>query len=280
MLNTKLTSVILPVFNEENSITPCLKSLLVQTHIHLEIIVVDDGSSDNTLNLVKKFDVKTFKQMHKGPGSARNLGAKNAIGNILVFIDADMTFDKNFIKDLISPILDGKTIGTFSKNEFVANKNNIWSNCWNINRNVPIDKMLPNNFPNQSPVYRAILKKEFDKVGGFDITGEYTDDWSIYKKTKQKSSAVQGAIYYHSNPSNLSEIYKQARWIGKSEFISGDFIRKIRSIIFYSLPISLTIGTIKSIIHLKYQFIIFKVAYDFGIWLSVLKSFTNEPKFK
>src|SRR3989344_8888766 len=154
----QLISVIIPAFNEEKNIGECLKSLKNQSYKPIEIIVVDDGSSDSTRNIVKDFpDIKLLTQSHKGPGQAKNLGAGKAKGGILVFADEDMTFDKNFIKDLVKTIAEGKTIGTFSKNEMVKNKDNIWSNCWNINKNLPKDRMIPKDYPNEAPVFRAIL---------------------------------------------------------------------------------------------------------------------------
>src|SRR3989344_828131 len=107
----KLVSAILPVYNEEKTIGDCLKSLFKQTYKSLEIILIDDGSTDQTPQLIKRYREKNpsipkiviLNQNHKGPGTARNLGAKYARGEILVFVDADMTFDKNFIKDLITP---------------------------------------------------------------------------------------------------------------------------------------------------------------------------------
>ncbi len=291
----KKVSVVIPAYNEEQVVGNCLESLLRQTFKPLEIIVVDDGSTDNTIGIVKKyqlscqrlgsskaatFNCQLLRQKHLGPGSARNLGASKAKGEILVFVDADMTFDKNFIKDLTKPIIEEKTIGTFSKNELVKNRDDIWSICWNINRNVPRNRMIPKDYPDTAPVFRAILKSEFEKVRGFDITGEYIDDWSLSKKLGIKSRAVKGAYYYHYNPSNLKEVYKQARWIGKNEFIVGSIARKTRSLVVYSFPLSILIGFHKSILNLKLQFLIFKIAYDFGIFVSVLKTFTREPKYK
>ena len=89
-----------------------------------------------------------------------------------------MTFDKDFIKYLVRPILKNEVIGTFSKEEMVANKNRIWSICWNLNRGLGPESMHPKNYPDTQPVFRAITKKEFDRVGGFDNIG-YTDDWTL-----------------------------------------------------------------------------------------------------
>lgn len=285
MNNNKLASVIIPVYNEEKTIRECLVSLKNQSYKPLEIIVIDDGSTDKTISIIKNCQLSTvkcqvFRQNHLGPGPARNLGASHAKGGILVFVDADMTFDKNFIKDLIKPILNGKTIGTFSKNEMVKNKDNIWSICWNINKNLPKDRMIPEDYPNEAPVFRAILKSEFEKVKGFDSSGEYTDDWSLSKKLGKKSTVVSGAIYYHANPDSVIEIWRQARWIGKNEFITGSILRKIKSFVFYSLPMSLVIGFYKSVININFLFIIFKFIYDLAVFTSVIRSFLKETKAK
>ncbi|MBI2327778.1 glycosyltransferase family 2 protein [Candidatus Curtissbacteria bacterium] len=290
--NSRLVSVVIAVYNEEKVIEDCLKSLQNQSYRFLEIIVVDDGSTDNTQEIIGKrgfasqnwkFEIGNLKllyQKHHGPGPARNLGAKKAAGEILVFVDADMTFDKNFIKDLTAPILKGETIGTFSKNEIVKNNDNIWSICWNINRNLPPDRMIPENYPKKAPVFRAITKKKFNEAGGFDQTGEYTDDWSLSRKLGIESDVVNGAIYYHSNPASLFEVWKQARWIGKNKFISGNLIRRFKSLILYSLPISLTSGLFKSITKGQLSFILFKLLYDLAITTSVIKSFLKEQKSK
>src|SRR5688572_8887700 len=121
-----MISIIIPTYNEESVLKKCLESLSLQTYKSFEIIIVDDGSSDNTKNIVESLksqisNLNFLTQKHGGAGAARNLGAKEAKGTILVFVDADMTFDKDFLKDLISPIEKGEVKGTFSREEYVAN---------------------------------------------------------------------------------------------------------------------------------------------------------------
>lgn len=282
MTMNNLVSVIIAAYNEETDIGKCLESLKSQSYKSIEIIVIDDGSTDKTQQIVNKFNVRFRQQNHNGPGVARNKGAKIAKGRILVFVDADMTFDKDFIKDLTYPIIKGKTIGTFSKNEMNANKENLFSRFWNINRGWPPERLIPPNYPNTAPVFRAILESEFSKVGGFETGGAYTDDWSLSRKLGKKATIAKGAVYYHKNPQNLYEVWKQARWIGKSEFISGSFLRKLRSLIFYSFFTSTIIGLFKSIFKNKVdlRFVIFRVYYDTAIWISVLLSFLKEAKYK
>lgn len=267
-----LASVIIPVYNEKDSIRSCLQSLKEQSYKPVEVIVIDDGSTDGSDKFAQ------IKQSHQGTGVARNKGADLSKGEILVFVDADMTFDKDFIKNLIAPILEKKTIGTFSKNEYLLNKENTWARCWNINRGAPYDKMHPENYPDTQEVFRAILKSEFDKVGGFDSTG-YADDWTLSKKLKVKASLAPNAVFYHKNPESLKEVYSQARWFGKNEFLTGNLFRKTYNLFRYSFPASLINGVITSIKHNEPQFLIFKLIFDLAVFKSVLGSFFHENKY-
>lgn len=272
-------TVIIPVYNEERSINDCLKSLLKQSYDNIEIIVVDDGSNDKTMNFVKKFPIKLITQKHQGPGPARNLAAQKSTGEILILVDGDMTFDKNFISKLTEPIREGRVIGTFSKEEYVSNAGNIWSKCWNINRAVPANRMHPENYPDHQPVFRAIRKDKFLEVSGFDPVG-YTDDWTLARKLKTEAQAAPGAVFYHRNPDNLMEIWEQARWIGKNEFITGSLLRKLWSLWVYGLLNSLRKAIQLSVLKKEPQFFVFKIWYDLAVFTSTVLSFIGEKKAK
>jgi glycosyltransferase involved in cell wall biosynthesis len=86
-----LVSVIIPAFNRELTIARSVKSALNQTYKNLEIVVVDDGSSDDTLKALRQFAdrIKVVSQQNAGPSRARNLGASHARGAILAFLDSD-----------------------------------------------------------------------------------------------------------------------------------------------------------------------------------------------
>ena len=218
-------SVIIPVYNEEKVIGRCLESLGGQTCTPKEIIVVDDGSSDKTLEVLFKFEIRNLKfeivrSSHLGAGAARNLGVSKATGDILVFVDADMTFSKTFLADLVKPILEGKSKGTFSKLEYVANWNNRFSRFWNYAKGIYEPRAIPIDYPKTSPVFRAILKSEFDKADGFDENKGYNDDWSLSEKLGMKATEAK-AGFYHYNPENLPEAFIQASWTGKRKYKFG-----------------------------------------------------------
>lgn len=277
-------SVIIPVYNEERYIKECLDSIKGQT-LPIEIIVINDGSTDRTMEVISKFsgNLKVLQQHHLGVAVARNLGTGEAKGDILVFVDADMVFEQNFIEKLIKPILNNKAIGTFSKEEYVLNKDNVWSKCWNIEKGLPLDRMHNADYPNLQPVFRAILKKEFLKVGGFSPIG-YVDDHTLSEKLGVKAFAAVGAKYYHRNPQTLEEVYQQARWIGKSEFklrkIKLEWIMRFILIVRHFFMLSLFNGLVKAVKFATPKFLIFKIVYDWALEISLVKSFFGEQKYK
>lgn len=267
-------SVIIPTFNEQTTIASCLQSLQQQTQLHLEIIVVDDGSTDQTISRAKQLisgnQIKIFRQPHQGPGTARNLGAHKSRGDILVFVDADMTFDPQFIAKLVQPILNRKTIGTFTKDERVSNSDNPWANSWSLLRGFKSGHMHPENYPDHQPVFRAIMRQEFVKVGGFDINRGYDDDWSLSEKLGKKATLVSGAIIYHTNPNSLQEIFTQSRWMAKRRYKYG-LLGMLIALFRASLPISLMISTIMATKHTNSHLFLSKLVSDTGIYVGIIQ---------
>lgn len=261
----KVATAILPVYNSEATLVDCLTSLLSQS-VELEIIAVDDGSTDNTLSLLQQFPVKVLTQSHGGPALARNLASKSATTSILLFVDSDMVFDLDYVKALIAPILDGKTIGTYSFEERVLNWDNIWARCSNIQEGWEAKKRFPKDPPKYGTDFRAILKSEFDRIGGFDNIG-YTDTWTLFAKLGVRPLATK-AICYHKNPDTLSAVFRQARWSAKRPYKYG-YLGTIVAILRTTLPVSLLVGITKSITHGYPQFLIFKIIYDFGRFVGI-----------
>lgn len=105
--NAKLkVSIIVPVYNVENYIEKCLDSLLSQSLKEIEIIVVNDGSTDNSYEIIKSImdkhpnRIQYFIKKNGGQGSARNLGIEHARGEYLSFVDSDDYIDENFARDM------------------------------------------------------------------------------------------------------------------------------------------------------------------------------------
>lgn len=103
----KKVSVIIPTFNCEKYINRCIESILQQTYKNIEIIIVNDGSTDNTINICNKFkknndNILLINKENEGPSIARKLGVENAKGEYISFIDSDDYIDINFYEKLIN----------------------------------------------------------------------------------------------------------------------------------------------------------------------------------
>lgn len=285
---SNFVSVVVPTYNEADKISQCIESLVRQTYqARIEIIIVDDGSFDKTQEQIKKTihtrgikqNIIFLSQQHKGPGEARNLGARKAKGEILVFIDADMSFEPTFIDRLTKLIRDGKAIGTDSQSEMLGNPKNYWALCWNLGRfaaaGVKSDRFKTSMVPNPSNyggIYRAILKREFERVGGFEKGGDYTDDESLARKIGQKALLANDAKFYHFNPDRILDVWQRASWIGSGKKFTSNNIEIFVNLIKFFPPVAIAKGLWIGLQYNYPQFVFFKVLYDTAIWCAVIKS--------
>lgn len=104
-------SIIVPVYNCEEYISNCLESILAQTYTNIEIVIVNDGSFDNSEKIVNKFKeqddrIVYYYQVNSGPSEARNTGISNSRGEYVVFIDSDDTVDKNYVEILLNKMIN------------------------------------------------------------------------------------------------------------------------------------------------------------------------------
>lgn len=275
----KKVSIIIAAYNEALRIGECLSSLQKQDYGLYEIILTDDGSYDNTVSIAKKFPIKIVKNDHIGTANSRNRAATAASGEILVFLDADMAFEPNFVSKLVLPINKGESKGTYSKLEYVKNWDNPIARLWNWVNNPDLpDRYRVSQKGNKGEDFRAILAVEFNRVGGFDNTG-YTDTWSLSKKLGYKPTSASGAVYYHYNPEKYNEVLKQAAWIGRRTYkwgIVGDIFALIRS----NLVFAVLKGARLMLQKKELQAIPFYLHYDTGTTLGILSRIFSGKKMK
>jgi glycosyltransferase involved in cell wall biosynthesis len=213
-------SVVVAAFNEQAHIERLLDSLRRQTHRLAEVIVVDDGSTDQTAQLAKRAGATVISTSHRGPARARNHGATVAKGDIVVFLDGDMATSSCFIQRLIDPILAGRAGGTFSKDMFIGNPENTWSRCYARIRRHAFPRVIGIDFPDRWANYRALPRSTFLAVGGYDDVG-YGEDMTLAPKLGELALAAPGATCFHFNPDSLFEIFENARWIGRGHDIAA-----------------------------------------------------------
>lgn len=103
----KKVSVIIPVYNVESYLNRCITSVIEQTYKNIEVIIVDDGSTDSSgmqcdLWASKDHRIRVIHQANSGVSTARNVGLKTSVGNAIVFFDPDDEVEKEMIEDMVS----------------------------------------------------------------------------------------------------------------------------------------------------------------------------------
>lgn len=128
-MNGELVSIIIPAYNVDNYLEECVRSLLCQTYKNYEVIIIDDGSTDNTYTVGKcltaeNANVKLFHQENQGVSIARNAGIQKANGEFVVFVDADDIVSPQYIETLIvcAKKSDMGMVGFTSEREKIATK--------------------------------------------------------------------------------------------------------------------------------------------------------------
>lgn len=130
-----LLSVIIPVYNGEKYLDECIKSIINQDISSYEIIAIDDGSTDDSLELLLNYkknikNFRVFSQKNKGAASARNVGLQNAKGKMVMFMDADDWLESKSLKKIMSNlenttemlIFSFRRVGQKEKTEWIQPK--------------------------------------------------------------------------------------------------------------------------------------------------------------
>jgi glycosyltransferase involved in cell wall biosynthesis len=202
-LNSSLISVIIPCYNYANYIGDCLDSVLAQTYTNWECIVVDDGSTDNSVAVIKQYcdndsRIKCFTQINSGPTIARNFGLKNSQGTYIQFLDADDKIEsKKFEIQLqlfetftkIDIVYSDAKFFTTSSPEILSEHIDLKSaselKSISGNGDTMIRELIKGNIMViSSPL---IKKKVFDDFGLMDEDLLYNEDWELWTRFALKN---------------------------------------------------------------------------------------------
>lgn len=111
-----ILSIVIPLYNKQDLILRTLRSVLAQKNDHYELVVVDDGSTDKSVQKVESLSdqrIRLFRKENGGPASARNIGVKNSQGKWILFLDADDTLEENALQIVFSDIKNHRFADVF-----------------------------------------------------------------------------------------------------------------------------------------------------------------------
>lgn len=212
--NDSVVSIIIPTYCEEENIEWCLRSVRKQKFEKgkIETIVVDSDSPDNTKSIAKRYADKVVNIKDRGVGKARNVGAKKATGELLLFLDADTVLDSRFIAEIYESFADPDVVcvsGTVEGLERLG----IMDNMFKVLHYSLVNKVAAftarMGFPLFPTVCCACRKAVFHEVGEFDEDLAVAEDivFSLKMGKVGKCMVSKGAKAYTS----LRRIKKNGR---------------------------------------------------------------------
>ena len=219
----KLVSVIVPTFNSSNFIHECLKSIQDQTYKNIEIIVVDNFSTDDTLKIAKNF-TKKFYETGPERSSQRNYGFSKSKGSYICFIDSDMTLNKCVIADCVA--LD--RLHESYKSVVIPEKSfgiGFWAKCKAHERAFyeNISWMEAARFFSRNLLIEAGLYDE-DLISG--------EDWDLSQRAEKFTRPQRIKSYIYHNEGHLSFIgnLKKKYYYGKKirQYVKKDSSNKYK----------------------------------------------------
>ena len=273
-----LFSIIIPAKNEQENIVLCLDSInkLAFHKDEFEIIVVDNGSDDNTVALVKTFAVNVYEKPELSLSELRNYGASVARGDVFAFLDADCVVTENWLNQAKSAF-DDPDVGSTGSTP-VAPENGTWvEKVWSSFRTRRKNKCFTSWINSSNFIVR---REMFVMVGGFNANVKTCEDVDICMRLNKICKILFDPsirVTHLGEPKTITQFFVKEIWRGKgsvSGLISHGFsISELKSLMLPVYYMLIAISMIVSILLFNIDlFVILLIAYlfpaiVFSLWL-------------
>jgi glycosyltransferase involved in cell wall biosynthesis len=198
-----LVSVIIPVFNGEAFLREAVQSVLDQKYSPVEIIVVDDGSTDGTANVARSLpeNVRYLRQSNQGPAAARNRGIEHARGSLIAFTDADDLWPPAKLELQLPCLIKDPAI------EIVMGRIQQVLLSGTVNGQTQSEEFGEPAF--SVNLGSAVIRKSvFDRVGLFDETMRYSEDVDWFMRAREGGAAIMTidavTLFYRQHEQNMT----------------------------------------------------------------------------
>ena len=204
-------SVIIPVYNGENTIRLTIESVLKQTYSEFELIVINDGSQDSTLEIISKINdsrVKIFSFKNAGGNVSRNRGLNYAVGDFVSFLDADDIWVPEKLASQLQTLQQNTDCKVaYSWTDYIDAQGNflVSGTHFTANGNV-YQQLLLNNFL-ENGSNPLICREAINLIGGFDESLNAAQDWDMWLRLADKFNFVcvpSVQILYRVSPNSVS----------------------------------------------------------------------------
>lgn len=242
----KSISVIIPFFNSENCIGRMLDSILSSTYIPYEILLIDDGSTDNSEQVIKEYSsrysiIKYVKKEHSGVSASRNLGIQLACGNFISFLDSDDYIEPNMYELMVKAISDESFDGSICG--YFTHKDNAITSYYSKNIDVLYSKdILKGMFTDETIrgfLFTRLFRTEYLKELSLDEDISMCEDLlfqsKLFSQKSLKFAYVQAPLYHYIQNSGSATVsrplFKDGTFIYAPAFdrikkyVSMDYVR-------------------------------------------------------
>lgn len=212
-------SVIIPVFNGEKYIEDCVQCLMNQTLSEFEIILINDGSKDNTANICNKLSeedsrIKVIHQENFGVSIARNKGIQNANGEYICFIDCDDYLDSDYLELLYNACINNNVkisaccIESVNENNELISRKSLKEGLYNSE--LALEELFKFKDLNSGPCGKLFHKSLFDEDLIFPDIRTYEDLFFVYKAIYKSKGIyfVENCKYYYIHRSGVGAMDK------------------------------------------------------------------------
>jgi len=213
-------SVIIPVLNGEKHIGELLVALKAQAGVPdgFEILVIDNGSTDRTVEVVRGHGVTPLHQPKRGPGVARNLGLAHAKADIIVCVDSDCIPSRRYIATLLAAMAD-PTVGIATGPILGWQPTTAAERYINARNSTSQRKTAENpKHPYAFGMHTTFRRAEGVELGGWDETMDSGEDMDFCfryaKRFKKPIRYIDHAVLFHKHRSTDEALWKQSRWHG------------------------------------------------------------------